>query len=215
MTKTLTLIIGTLAYLLSHGSYATTSSNEIPVSVPVPGGIAVLDLVDYKPGTTVKYNNKRAAVMTHQGRWLALGGIPLSAKAGDRHSFTVSYKNGHTNKQQIEILAKTFPEQRLTIKNKRKVNPNTDDMQRISKERIRKSKAKKHWSEPSPEFDFVWPVEGRISSTFDYDVFLMTRNVDLTVVLTLQPSRARRYAQQQAALLSKAEISSLAATWST
>lgn len=137
-----------------------------PEAALVPGGIALLDIPDYEEGMAISYNRKKAAVLSYKDSWIALGGIPLSAKAGEDHSFSVTYRDGSISKTSFRINAKTFPEQRLTIKNKRKVNPNAEDMKRITAESVRKRKAKAHWSDKHPEFDFMWPAQGRTSSTF-------------------------------------------------
>ena len=121
---------------------------------------------NYEKGMVVKYNKKRAAVLRYNDTWVALGGIPLSAKAGEDHAFSIQYTNGRTLNTKIKINAKQYPEQHLTITNKRKVNPNADDLKRIRAESIRKKKAKTHWSDSNPAFNFIWPVEGRTSSTF-------------------------------------------------
>ena len=64
------------------------------------------------------------------------------------------------------LTTKKYDEQHLTIKNKRKVNPNKDDSKRIAAESKRKNKAKTQFSERKPDVDFIWPVTGRISSIF-------------------------------------------------
>lgn len=171
MTKTLNTFFAILICIASQAcanNSATTNkpSTHLPKPELVPGGIALLTIPNYTKGMVVNYNNRRAAVLAYKDTWVALGGIPLSAKAGEDHSFSIKYENGLTLNTKITVNAKTFPEQRLTIKNKRKVNPNTEDLKRISAESVRKKKAKAHWSDSNPEFDFIWPVIGRTSSTF-------------------------------------------------
>ena len=61
---------------------------------------------------------------------------------------------------------KKYDEQHLTIKNKRKVNPNKQDTERIVAESKRKKKAKQQYTNTEPKVDFIWPVTGRISSIF-------------------------------------------------
>jgi len=145
---------------------ASENSIEFPKPALVPGGIALLTLPDYEPGTIVKFNDENAAVLSFEDTWIALGGISLSTQAGKSHYFSVRKKNGSTIKKQVAILDKQYPVQRLTVKNKRHVYPNPDDLKRISAESIRKTKAKTHWSDINPVFDFAWPVDGRISSPF-------------------------------------------------
>ena len=171
MTKTINTTIALLlcitAQLLTMETViANTPLLSTPEPAPVPGGIALVVIPNYEKGMVIKYNNERAAVLRYNDTWVALGGIPLSAKAGEDHAFSIRYTNGITLNTKITINAKQYPEQHLTITNKRKVNPNADDLKRIGRESIRKKKAKTHWSDSNPAFDFIWPVEGRTSSTF-------------------------------------------------
>ena len=66
----------------------------------------------------------------------------------------------------VRISDKKYQEQHLTITNKRKVNPNEQDLKRIAQERSRKYKAKTLRTDTLPDVDFVWPVTGEISSIF-------------------------------------------------
>ena len=171
MTKTsnttIALLIFITAQLITISSVVTASQlQEQREQALVPGGIALVAIPNYEKGMVIKYNNERAAVLSYKDTWVALGGIPLSAKAGEDQAFSIQYTNGVTLNTKVTIKAKHYPEQHLTVKNKRKVNPNADDLKRISAERIRKNKAKTHWSDSNPAFDFIWPVEGRTSSTF-------------------------------------------------
>lgn len=166
MTRNIYLLLSYLALLTPAISYATSDNIRLPEQALVPGGIALLAISNYTPDTVVNYNDEPAAVFSYKDTWIALGGIPLSAKAGDSHAFSIEYDNGMKLKTKVEIQHKQYPEQHLTIKNKRKVNPNPDDMKRISGERIIKRRAKSHWSPSNPSFDFIWPVDGRISSIF-------------------------------------------------
>ncbi|MGB5396073.1 MAG: peptidoglycan DD-metalloendopeptidase family protein [Gammaproteobacteria bacterium] len=141
------------------------TAHALPQQALVPGGIALLKLPDYKADTVIEFDGKRVAVFNHQDTWYALAGIPLSSGAGD-HEFSLKYPNGVTLKHKITVEAKKYEEQHLTIKNKRKVNPAPVDMERISSERVRKSKARTHWSDTMPRPEFIWPTEGEISSIF-------------------------------------------------
>lgn len=136
-----------------------------PEKALVPGGIALLAMPDYQEGTEVTFDNKKIAVFPYKNTWIAMAGIPLNAKPGD-YEFSIKHHSGITLNTSIKVKDKKYQEQHLTIKNKRKVNPNKEDMVRISKERIRKSKAKTLRTESTPKVDFIWPTEGRISSVF-------------------------------------------------
>jgi murein DD-endopeptidase MepM/ murein hydrolase activator NlpD len=141
------------------------SLHALPEQSLVPGGIALLKLPDYKQGTKVFFNNRRIAVFPYQDSWLAMAGIDLSSKPGD-YEFSIKRADGLSVSTKVTIKHKQYDEQHLTIKNKRKVNPNKNDNERIAKERIRKKKAKTLFTETTPEVNFIWPVNGRISSIF-------------------------------------------------
>ena len=136
-----------------------------PEQALVPGGIALLKLSNYKPDTKVFFEEKRVAVFPYNNTWVAMAGIGLSTKPGD-YEFSIKQANGLSSNSKITVAYKKYEEQHLTIKNKRKVNPNKDDSKRIAAESKRKKKAKTLFSETSPKVDFIWPVTGRISSIF-------------------------------------------------
>ncbi len=141
------------------------AAHALPEQALVPGGIALLQLPNYKTGTKIYFNNKRVAVFPHKSTWFAMAGIDLTSKPGD-YEFSIQHANGLSLNTKITIKYKKYDEQHLTIKNKRKVNPNAEDSKRIASERKRKTKARKQFSESEPEVEFIWPVTGRISSIF-------------------------------------------------
>lgn len=141
------------------------SLHALPEQALVPGGIALLQLPDYQQDTKVYFDNKRIAVFPYKDTWVAMAGIGLSSKPGD-YEFSINRADGLSLKTKVSVEYKKYDEQHLTIKNKRKVNPNPDDSKRIAAESKRKNKAKKQFSETTPNVDFIWPVTGRISSIF-------------------------------------------------
>lgn len=163
--------------MFNHNSYSyrhfillilvffTQAAHALPQQSLVPGGIALLPLSNYKEGTKVYFNNKRAAVFPHNNSWVAMAGIDLSSKPGD-YDFSIKTADGLSLSTTVTVKHKKYDEQHLTIKNKRKVNPNKEDSKRIASESQRKKKARKQYSETIPQVDFIWPVTGRISSIF-------------------------------------------------
>jgi murein DD-endopeptidase MepM/ murein hydrolase activator NlpD len=147
--------------LFLYGSY----THALPEQALVPGGIALLELPDYKQGTKVYFDNKRIAVFPYKESWVAMAGIGLSNKPGD-YEFSIRRADGLSLNTRVTVEYKKYDEQHLTIKNKRKVNPNKQDSERIAAESQRKKKARKQYSETEPKVDFIWPVTGRISSIF-------------------------------------------------
>jgi murein DD-endopeptidase MepM/ murein hydrolase activator NlpD len=143
----------------------STPASAIPEQALVPGGIAIIDLDSHTPETRITFDNRKTTVFRHENNWYALAGIPLSAKPGT-YQFQIKQQDGSTRIASVDVKAKKYKEQHLTIKNKRKVNPNKEDMERIAQERVRKRAAKNHWTASYPDIDFIWPVTGEISSIF-------------------------------------------------
>jgi murein DD-endopeptidase MepM/ murein hydrolase activator NlpD len=139
--------------------------HALPEQALVPGGIALLQLPDHKEDTKIFFDNQRIAVFPYKNTWVAMAGIGLSTKPGD-YEFSINQADGLNLKTKVTVVYKKYDEQHLTIKNKRKVNPNEDDNKRIAAESTRKKKAKQLFTETTPEVDFIWPVTGRISSIF-------------------------------------------------
>jgi murein DD-endopeptidase MepM/ murein hydrolase activator NlpD len=146
-------------------AFASTTSHAMPEQALVPGGIAVMELDNYSTDSSITFDGRKTTIFRRGQSWYALAGIPLSAKPGT-YRFKIEQQDGSTSVKPVEIKGKKYKEQHLTIKNKRKVNPNKQDMERISKERVRKRSAKNHWSQTYPNADFIWPVTGEISSIF-------------------------------------------------
>jgi len=130
----------------------------------VPGGVTVLNIGPAKgPAPEVYYRKKRVMVVQNNGQWQAVVGISLTAKTGT-HQIQIKGQNAPVP---FQVNAKQYPDQYLTIKNKRKVNPNKADIKRIRGERGRINAALRHW-EPQAETGtrFSLPLKGRFSSPF-------------------------------------------------
>jgi murein DD-endopeptidase MepM/ murein hydrolase activator NlpD len=136
----------------------------LPHTAAVPGGAVVIDLgPTTDPAPLAHYRKKRVMVLQNNGRWQAVVGIALSAKPG-KHQLKIA---GLDKTVDFTVQTKNYAEQRLTIKNKRKVNPNKEDMKRIRSERGRINSALRHWQQQAAvETRFTLPVNGRLSSPF-------------------------------------------------
>ncbi len=152
-----------LACLLLFGP--TAAALALPRAEPVPGGIAVIALGSERPNA-VRYGERPVLVVEAAGRWHAVVGIPLDARPGPA-ALAVTGGDGRTRQLAFEIRAKDYETQYLTIKNKRQVNPNAEDLVRIHREQRRIRAALAHFSEDrQPELAFALPVDGPVSSPF-------------------------------------------------
>ena len=162
-------MIRTTAFLFSILFFINHSqpAQALPQQSPVPGGVAFVDLginTDSRP--LVRYRNDPVMLHRTQNGWQAIIGIPLTAKSG-KHYLEISDTNSSSRQMSFIVKAKKYAEQRLTIKNKRMVNPTAEDMVRIRKEIKIIRKAFANWTEdysiPAP---LLQPTEGIRSSSF-------------------------------------------------
>ena len=96
----------------------------------------------------------------------AVVGIPL-AEAPGTGTLAVKTANGSSVEVAFEIAGRDYATQRLTIANKRKVDPSPEDLERIRAERVRIDAALASWRpEVQAPLAFRLPVHGRESSPF-------------------------------------------------
>lgn len=137
----------------------------LPRAEPVPGGVAVIPLGSADASPRVRYQNDPVLVTREQDLWYAVVGIPLGAKPGE-HQLSIT-QAGRTATLAFTVTDKAYETQHITIKDKRKVNPEARDMQRINAESVRIKKALAHFSERKDvQTDFIWPADGPTSSPF-------------------------------------------------
>ncbi|MCW9024079.1 MAG: peptidoglycan DD-metalloendopeptidase family protein [Gammaproteobacteria bacterium] len=153
-------------FLLFSCFVLNSQAQEFPKTDAVPGGIAIVQL---SPANEiiprVFYKKNRVLVRQNKSHWEAVVGIPLSAKSGV-HKIQVKTNNNSYIKE-FSVSAKNYAEQRLTIKNKRKVNPYKKDLDRIFSEKKVITRALSTWKEKmNINMQFILPVDGRLSSPF-------------------------------------------------
>ncbi|MFT7221360.1 MAG: murein DD-endopeptidase MepM/ murein hydrolase activator NlpD, partial [Candidatus Azotimanducaceae bacterium] len=132
-------------------------ANAMPAHDPVPGGIAIVALAD---ADSAMFRSRPVMTLETESGTVAVIGIPLSVKPGTQQLKT---SNGAIA---FEVLPKEYAVQRLTIQNKRKVNPYQDDMERITRERREMDQAFNNFNPIIPDTVFDAPVEGIMSSSF-------------------------------------------------
>ncbi|MEE9337505.1 MAG: peptidoglycan DD-metalloendopeptidase family protein [Methylococcaceae bacterium] len=156
-----------LSLLLSSLFYSQLCwASILPDQLTVPGGIIKIPVAEIKQiPPTVFFNGIRTLVTANETHWVALVGIPLSAKIGE-HEITIKTKT-KTQKKTFTVINKDYPAQYLTIKKTRMVTGFTkEDLKKINADKIAMSKAKKVWTEQDFDADFIAPVDGRLSSLF-------------------------------------------------
>ena len=164
MIKSFLLIISIFASL---NTFALT----LPQSSATPGGIVIMPLkgIDNEQLPNAWYRSNRVMVvpstntpLATQAKWLAIIGIPLSAKHTEEQLLIA---NGISYPFRIE--GKEYEAQYLTIKNKKHVNPDPEQVERWKREKTEMTAAFKLWTTPSvPVTEFILPAKGPFSSPF-------------------------------------------------
>lgn len=150
------LLLLCLACNAHADSYITRLLNK-----PVPGGVAVIDLGSAAQAPKANYQGKPVLVVKEQNNWLAIVGIPLTVKPGTQQ---VSAGGQNLN---FTVGSKKYPEQRITLKNQRQVNPNPADLKRIDGELAEQIRAYRSFSPNTPSNLLLdKPVNGPLSSKF-------------------------------------------------
>ena len=157
----LLIISAILLFSISKLGYA------LPPHTPVPGGLAVVDLKSTSAtAPTAHYNNKRVMVLKENNSWYAVIGLPLASQAG-RHEVQVKEASPPPVSIAFTVRDKKYKTQHITVKNKRHVNPNKKDLDRIWSEKKRIKKALRTWRKKEGiNLTLDKPVEGPYSSPF-------------------------------------------------
>lgn len=142
--------------------FGRTGSGPLPFkSSPVPGGVAIIRVTGADSIPKVAYRGEPVLLRRSGKDWLAVVGIPLSAKAG-RDTLDVDGKT-----VPFTISPKQYQEQRLRLENQRQVTPSAEDEARIAREQALIGPAWKAWPEGFvPSLTFRQPTPGALSSSF-------------------------------------------------
>lgn len=143
------------------------SAASLPRESAVPGGIALVDLGSSSGAMPqASFQDNRVMVQHHEGRWWAIIGLPLATQPG-KQSVKVTDTSGATRSIDFAVNDKSYTEQRLTLKNKKMVDPDPEDVKRIAREQKLSREAFAQWSDKEEvPLQFSTPVTGRLSSPF-------------------------------------------------
>ena len=134
--------------------------------MPVPGGVAIVPVASQTTSVPhLTYKGKRVAAVHQGGRWLAVIGLSLKAKPGKHTVRDLSAGTSHA----FTVQSKEYEAQHITLKNKRQVNPNKQDMKRINREsKLIKQSLNQPWRQwfDTHPLPLAQPVAGPFSSPF-------------------------------------------------
>lgn len=130
---------------------------------PVPGGVAVVALPEQTDAPRVQYLDQPLLVIREDGeRWIAIAGIPLTAKPGKKY---LELDGGQ--RIAFNVSSRHYPEQHIKLRNQQHVTPDPEHLKRIKRELDEQISAYKTFSARQPSnLMFDRPVNGRLSSAF-------------------------------------------------
>jgi murein DD-endopeptidase MepM/ murein hydrolase activator NlpD len=138
---------------------------DLPRESRVPGGIALIEIPGGDLPPTALIDTRRAAVIRHDDRWLAIVGIPLATEPGSQKLRVATGKE--TIDVPFQVVDKRYRTQHLTVKNQRQVDPAPEDLKRIAAERERSDAALSRFTaEGAPVFALQPPVAGLRSDSY-------------------------------------------------
>jgi murein DD-endopeptidase MepM/ murein hydrolase activator NlpD len=155
-----------LAVLLSMAVGWASAGTTLPEG-PWPGGVALVPLPDTDGAPTeVRLGERRVMVRRLDDGWVAVAGIPLDQAPGVA-SLTVKMAGGEVVAVPFEVVTAEYATQHLEVPNRRHVDPDPADLERIRRERrIIDGALGRYRPSPSPPLRFEAPVAGRRSSSF-------------------------------------------------
>lgn len=144
-------------------------SASLPRAANVPGGIALIALGPL----TADARRPRAwlgeqpvLVAAEGSQWVAVVGLALGTSVAT-HELRVVEADGETRSVRFPVVAKSYPEQRIVLKDSSKVQLSASDLARVESELKAIQELKKHWREtPDTDTDFVLPAAGRLTGRF-------------------------------------------------
>lgn len=153
-------LIVLLLPLLAHAS--------LPMSSSVPGGVAIVRLGGAAAGTwppQAWLGGRPVMVASDRDQWVAVVGLPIDIALGS-HTLQV-WTGTEWSMHDFVVEPKEYPEQRLTIKDKGKVQLSPENTVRAEREIAVIKQLKLNWHDTrDTDTAFILPAEGRLSGRF-------------------------------------------------
>jgi peptidase M23-like protein len=138
----------------------------LPLSAPVPGGVAVVCLGRAsEPAPRAVFDGRRVLVARVGDTWRAVVGLPLATRPGE-HALEVEDGEGGRSVR-FAVAPHTYGEQHVKLRDRRMVEPPKAVLARIAREQQALLKAFATWSEPAvADLQLELPAPGRVSGGF-------------------------------------------------
>src|SRR5262245_4388498 len=146
-------------------AFPALPASDAPAS-DAPGRVARLRLGKADPAPQATLDGRRLMVRRERGEWVALAGIPLSAKAGARLKVEVTYASGKRAVVPVAVVHKKYLTQHITVSAEQADLP-PELLTRYEQEREHLRRVLRTFTEPGPAgLAMLQPVDGRRSATF-------------------------------------------------
>jgi hypothetical protein len=156
-----------IATYLALAAMASAAEGNLPLAAPVPGGVAVICVGRASdPAPRAAFDGQRVLVARAGDSWEAVVGLPLGTQPG---ALDLTVLEGEQRARMVSfgVGVHDYDTQRITLANRRQVEPEPMDLLRIEREQGSIVRAFSTWSDEAPEsLGFDLPAMGRISSTF-------------------------------------------------
>ncbi|MBX3702884.1 MAG: peptidoglycan DD-metalloendopeptidase family protein [Steroidobacteraceae bacterium] len=159
------MLAAVVALAQAQAPDSASLAGRLPRTEAVPGGVVAIPIEgppDAEPVVTL--DGARAMVLKDADGWLAIVGIPLSARPG-RHELVVG-RAGATARIGFDVAAKEYAVQRLKVP-PAQVDLSKENLRRVEDERLRIRKALTTYTASAPQtLRLLQPTEGPRSSSF-------------------------------------------------
>lgn len=132
-----------------------------------PGGVLAVPLVaDLARKPQVTLGDRHVMVVKDSdGQWVAVVGLDLETRPGEHHITVVNAQPAR--RIGFQVGTRTYKSQHITLKNKKHVNPDPDQLRRFQREYDEQIQAYNRFSTTGPSnVLFDKPVDGPLSSPF-------------------------------------------------
>jgi murein DD-endopeptidase MepM/ murein hydrolase activator NlpD len=134
--------------------------------VAVPGGVARLTLAAGDPAPKAHLDGARLLVRREKNEWVALAGVPLSAKPGSTVKVEVDFANGKRQVRSVKVVDKKYLTQHLSVAPDQAELP-AEMLARYQQEREHLAQVLRTFTETGPDsLALLQPVPGRRSGSF-------------------------------------------------
>lgn len=152
-------------FVMAFPLYAHAS---LPQSSNVPGGVAVIPLDSVSAGAEMPQTwlgDQPVLVTADHDEWYAVVGLPLDITPG---SHELRIKIGDvTRMQDFMVGTKDYPEQRIILKDKSKVELSPADEARAEREIAAITEIKHHWRAAQDiDLALILPTKGKLAGRF-------------------------------------------------